>query len=202
VLHQAVRTQPSRLAALTASALAAIAIAAPAAAFAGKKDDGGVRASYFPLPPGGVSDPGLGPQPGKSVTATLSADGQTAVPPSGAPAAVVRVMNAANRITTKPYRWGGGHRRFADSAYDCSGAVSFALRGAGLVPSPLDSRALMRWGQPGLGAWITVFASGRHAFMVVAGLRFDTSGPGGRGPRWRPLPRSAAGFTARHFAGL
>jgi cell wall-associated NlpC family hydrolase len=194
--------QPSSLGALAASALAALAIAGAPAAQASSNGNGGARASYFPLPSGGIPDPSLGPQPGKSVTATIGQDGQTAVPPAGAPAAVVRVMKAANRITTKPYRWGGGHRRFVDSAYDCSGAVSFALRGAGLVVSPLDSSSLMRWGVPGLGAWITVFASRRHTFMVVAGLRFDTSGPGSRGPRWRTVPRSATGFTARHFAGL
>jgi cell wall-associated NlpC family hydrolase len=115
---------------------------------------------------------------------------------------VTQAIQAANRIAGKPYRWGGGHKRFVDSAYDCSGAVSFALHGAGLVLSPLDSHAFMRWGQAGPGGWITVYASGKHAFVVVAGLRFDTSGPGTRGPRWRPTPRSVGGFTMRHFPGL
>jgi cell wall-associated NlpC family hydrolase len=195
------RRQRRSLAALALSAVAAFAIAGSPAALA-DTGDGGVDAQYFPLPSGGIPDPNLGPQPGKSVTATIGQDGQTAIPPAGAPAAVARVIRAANRITAKPYRWGGGHRRFNDSAYDCSGAVSFALRGAGLVPSPLDSNAFMRWGLSGTGAWITVYASRRHAYMVIAGLRFDTSGPGNRGPRWRPTPRPATGFTARHFVGL
>jgi hypothetical protein len=185
-------------AALGAALAAILACAAPTAATAA--DDGGAEASYFPLRPG-APDPGVGPQPGKAV-GTISRNGLTAVAPPEAPAAVVQTIRAANRITGKPYRWGGGHRRFVDSAYDCSGAVSFALRGAGLVATPLDSRAFMRWGEIGAGTWITVYAHRGHAFLVVAGLRFDTSGPGARGPRWRTTARSAAGFTARHFPGL
>jgi hypothetical protein len=189
---------PRNTAKSLAAALCAVAlIAAPAA----QGDDGGASASYFPLPPGGVPDPNLGPQPGKTV-ATVAADGRTAIAPEGAPLAVKAAIRAANRIAGRPYRWGGGHRRFQDSAYDCSGAVSFALHGAGLVPTPLDSRAFMRWGDPGNGGWITVFASRRHAFVMIAGLRFDTSGPGGRGPRWRTTPRTIDGFSARHFPGL
>lgn len=166
---------------------------------AASSSEGGATASYFPLPPGGIADPGLGPQPGKAVTGS---DGLRAVAPAGAPAAVAQTIRAANRIAGRPYRWGGGHRRFADSAYDCSGAVSFALHGAGLVVSPLDSRALMSWGQAGPGDWITVYANGQHAFLAIAGLRFDTSGPGPKGPRWRSAPRSVSGFTVRHFPGL
>jgi hypothetical protein len=172
-----------------------------AAAPAHAEDDGGASASYFPLPPGGMPDPAVGPLPGKKV-ATVAADGRTAVAPPDAPLAVKAAIRAANRIAGRPYRWGGGHRRFTDSAYDCSGAVSFALHGAGLVPTPLDSRAFMRWGQPGLGGWITVFANRRHAFVMIAGLRFDTSGPGARGPRWRPAARPVDGFTTRHAPGL
>jgi hypothetical protein len=149
-----------------------------------------------------MPDPGIGAQPGSATTATLASDGRSAIAPLGTPAAVVRAIRSANRITSRPYRWGGGHSRFADSGYDCSGAVSFALHGAGLVTEPLDSRALMRWGVAGPGSWITVYASRRHAFAVIAGLRFDTSGPGERGPRWRPAPRTLAGFSARHFPGL
>jgi hypothetical protein len=173
-------------------------IAAPVARADG---DGGVSAHYFPLPPGGIPDPAVGPQPGKTI-ATVSPDGRSAVAPAGAPPAVKAAVRAANRIAGRPYRWGGGHRRFTDSAYDCSGAVSFALHGAGIVLSPLDSRAFMRWGDPGLGGWITVYANRRHAFAMIAGLRFDTSGPGGKGPRWRTAPRPVNGFVARHFPGL
>ena len=190
----------TKLATPLGAALAAMAIAAPAAL--ADSGDGGVGAMYFPLPTGGLPQPDLGPQPGKTITATISADGRSALPPPGAPAAVAHAVQAANRIAGKPYRWGGGHRRFSDSAYDCSGAVSFALHGAGLVASPLDSTSFMRWGQIGPGSWITVYASRRHAFVVIAGLRFDTSGPGRPGPRWRPGSRTEAGFTPRHFPGL
>jgi hypothetical protein len=184
---------------LALSTAIAVALGAFPPATLGATGDGGARVSYFPLPGGGLPDPDIGPQPGKAVP---SADGLHAVPPLGAPPAVGRAVRAANRIAGRPYRWGGGHRRFNDFGYDCSGAVSFALRGAGLVVSPLDSRALMRWGQPGAGSWITVYASPRHAFVVIAGLRFDTSGPGQKGPRWRTAPRTVVGFTARHFPGL
>ena len=186
-----------RAAAALGAVLAALAPAPAAAA-----EDGGAGAYYFPLPGGKMRDPNLGPDPGRTVTATLSRDGLRAIAPKSAPAAVAQTIRAANQIAGKPYRWGGGHRRFVDSAYDCSGAVSYALRGAGLVTTPLDSRAFMRWGQAGPGAWITVYAHGGHAFLIVAGLRFDTSGPGRKGPRWRPVGRSVAGFSARHFPGL
>jgi cell wall-associated NlpC family hydrolase len=192
------RRAGSRFAASISSVLAAAAVlAAPAA----QADSGGAGAMYFPLPPGDLSPPELAP-PGKTITGTVGADGRTAVAPAGAPVAVGRAIRAANRIAGRPYRWGGGHRRFDDSAYDCSGAVSFALHGARLVLSPLDSTAFMRWGAAGTGSWITVYANRRHAFVVIAGLRFDTSGPGAKGPRWRPSPRPVTGFSARHFPGL
>jgi hypothetical protein len=122
--------------------------------------------------------------------------------PRGAPRAVRRVIRAANRLRRKPYRYGGGHHSFRDSAYDCSGAVSYALHAARLLAAPLDSRGLGRWGATGPGRWITVYANRGHAFMVVAGLRFDTSGRGQRGPRWRLEGRSTARFRARHPTGL
>jgi hypothetical protein len=98
--------------------------------------------------------------------------------------------------------WGGGHRGFESRGYDCSGAVSYALHGGALLRSPLDSRDLERWGRGGRGHWVTVYANGGHAWMVVAGLRFDTSGPGERGPRWRRQRRSTGPFVARHPLGL
>jgi cell wall-associated NlpC family hydrolase len=134
--------------------------------------------------------------------ATLAADGRTAIAPPGAPAQVADAIAAANRITRKPYRYGGGHGRFRDSGYDCSGAISFAMHGAGLLASPLDSTGFMSWGRRGRGDWITVYANGGHAYAIIAGLRFDTSGRGERGPRWRPEPRAPRRFVARHPAGL
>ena len=140
----------------------------------------------------------LPPAPIPGAVARLSSDGRTAIPPAGAPLAVQQAIYAANRITRKPYRYGGGHRSFRDRAYDCSGSVSFALHGGGLLLSPLDSRAFMRWGVPGPGQWITVYTNPGHAYVVIAGLRFDTSGPGKRGPRWRVGARSSRSFQARH----
>jgi peptidoglycan hydrolase-like protein with peptidoglycan-binding domain len=116
-------------------------------------------------------------------SATLAPDGRTAVAPAGAPPTVVAAIEAANRITDRPYRYGGGHASVEDSGYDCSGAVSYALIGAGLLDAPLPSSNLMSYGEPGSGQWITVYAHGRHAFVVIAGLRFDTSGRGEKGPR-------------------
>ena len=121
--------------------------------------------------------------------------------PASAPQAVKDVIAAANAIATTPYVWGGGHGSFESSGYDCSGAVSYALHGGGLLESPLDSTGLTTWGEPGPGRWITVYGNSGHAWMVVAGLAFDTSG--GAGPRWHAdWPNSPEGFIARHPAGL
>jgi hypothetical protein len=134
--------------------------------------------------------------------ATLAADGRTAVPPAAAPEPVKQAILAANRITRKPYLWGGGHRAFRSRGYDCSGAVSYALHGAGILDSPLDSRDFMRWGRKGAGAWITVYSKRSHAYVVIAGLRFDTSGPGESGPRWRVDTRPSRSFKVRHPLGF
>jgi cell wall-associated NlpC family hydrolase len=141
--------------------------------------------------------------PAPGAKARLSSDGRTAVAPAGAPPEVQEVIDAANEITDTPYRYGGGHGRgFNDSAFDCSGAVSHALHGAGLVTVPLDSTDFESWGSRGRGQWITVYANSGHAYLVVAGLRFDTSGSGEKGPRWRPQFRSSRGYVSRHPAGL
>ena len=109
-------------------------------------------------------------------------------------------IEAANSIATTPYIWGGGHGSFESSGYDCSGAVSFALNGGGFLSSPLDSTGLETWGEPGPGQWITVYANAGHAWMIIAGLAFDTVG--GAGPRWHPSPvDSTEGFIARHPPG-
>ena len=106
-----------------------------------------------------------------SGTAQLQPDG-TALAPASAPRRVRKAINAGNRIHTRPYIWGGGHRRFKSKGYDCSGAVSYLLHAAGLLRSPLSSGPLMIWGAPGIGSWITVYANKSHAWMTVAGLRF------------------------------
>jgi cell wall-associated NlpC family hydrolase len=123
-------------------------------------------------------------------------------PPPGAPAAVAQVIAAGNAIATLPYVWGGGHGSFHASGYDCSGSVSYALAAAGLLSSPLDSTGFESWGEPGPGKWITVYANAGHAFMVVAGWRFDTVALSEGGTRWSQSMTSTAGFVARHPAGL
>jgi cell wall-associated NlpC family hydrolase len=124
-----------------------------------------------------------------------------AMAPFDAPPVISDVIGAANQIAKTPYRWGGGHGAWRDKGYDCSGSVSFALAAAGLVDSPLTSGLFMRWGAPGPGRWITIYANEGHAFMTVAGLRFDTSGLRA-GTRWQKAPRSTAGFVRRHPPGL
>jgi hypothetical protein len=125
------------------------------------------------------------------------------VPPKSAPARVKRVIAAANKIRTKPYVWGGGHARWWDRGYDCSGAVSFALHGGKFLESPLPSGPMMKWAEEGEGRWITVYANGGHAYAVIAGFRWDTSGDGAgeTGPRWHEDLRDNVGFVARHPAG-
>jgi peptidoglycan hydrolase CwlO-like protein len=134
--------------------------------------------------------------------ATVDSDGD-AIPPANAPLAVRAAIEAANQINDLPYIWGGGHGSFTSSGYDCSGAVSFMLHGGGWLSSPLDSTGLMVWGESGGGNWITVFAHSGHTWAYVAGLRWDTGGPGGgNGPRWSTVMRSdASSFVARHPAG-
>ncbi|HET8955629.1 MAG TPA: hypothetical protein VFN18_08215 [Solirubrobacterales bacterium] len=127
-----------------------------------------------------------------------------AVPPADAPPAVKKVIAAANKIRTKPYIYGGGHGRWWDAGYDCSGAVSFALHGGSLIDTPMPSGSLAGWGSAGRGRWITVYANGGHAYAIIAGLRWDTAGTtNGTGPRWHKSLRAQASgpFTARHPTG-
>ena len=143
--------------------------------------------------------------------ARINPDG-TATAPQGAPAIVQRVVAAANQIIDKPYIYAGGHASWNAPGYDCSGSVSFALHGAGLLSSPEDSTGLESWGSPGPGKWITVYADAEHTFVVVAGRAFDTADfggpdiPGGTGPRWRTNPTGnladGGDYVVRHPAGL
>jgi cell wall-associated NlpC family hydrolase len=134
--------------------------------------------------------------------ARLSADGRTAIAPDNAPQQVKDAVAAANQITDKPYKYGGGHGSWNDTGYDCSGSVSYALHGAGLLDKPMDSSELESFGQSGTGQWITIYANSGHAFVVIAGLRFDTSGAGEDGPRWRTDSTSTSGYVVRHPTGL
>jgi hypothetical protein len=175
----------------------------PAAALA--QSTGG--AEYVPPPPENMVAPGA--------KATLLPDG-TAAAPADAPEAVKQAIWAANKLQDKPYKYGGGHAKIEDTGYDCSGTVSYALIAAGLLKSPLPSGPFMSWGEPGRGQWITVYSHSGHAYMVIAGLRLDTSAYATRtarlrnvarsaferGPRWRPTSRPSRGFRARHPLGL
>jgi hypothetical protein len=163
---------------------------------------------------GGATAPGsvpqTTPQPEQNATmgvATLNSDG-SATAPVDAPRQVRKAINAANKIRFKPYQWGGGHRSWKSKGYDCSGAVSYVLHAAGVLKRPMASGPLASsWGSAGVGQWITVYANRSHAYMVIAGLRFDTSAVGeslrqGSGPRWRSTARSAGGYRARFYPSL
>jgi peptidoglycan hydrolase-like protein with peptidoglycan-binding domain len=133
--------------------------------------------------------------------AYIGSDG-LAVAPASAPEEVKAIIAAGNEIATKPYKYGGGHGRFRDSGYDCSGSVSYVLHAAGLLDRPMDSTDLMSWGERGRGSWITVRTNPGHAYLIVAGLRFDTSARKQTGNRWTDVMRSARGFRGRHPEGF
>ncbi|HEU0024680.1 MAG TPA: peptidoglycan-binding domain-containing protein [Thermoleophilaceae bacterium] len=141
-----------------------------------------------------------GPPPTRG-SASLTRAG-LALPPASAPPAVAAVIAAANEIAHKPYRYGGGHGRWKDRGYDCSGSISYALNAGGLLRTPLASTGFMRFGRRGKGRWITTYANRAHAYMVVAGLRFDTSARRRSGSRWTAARRSGRSYVKRHPAGL
>jgi hypothetical protein len=188
-----------RLAVAGITTLCTLALAVPAAAQTGGSG-----------PPGSTTTPTTTPAPapvGPPGKATIRKDG-TAVAPADAPSQIQAAIAAANAIHTLPYVWGGGHRTFFDSGYDCSGAVSYVLHAAGLLASPMTSGSLASsWGVPGKGRWITVYGNASHAYMIIAGKRFDTSSGGdrwnqGTGPRWRKKKRKPLGFTGKYSPGF
>jgi cell wall-associated NlpC family hydrolase len=197
---------------LTAIALAVAALASPSAALGAGgglaptngAEDGTQATPTTPTP----ASTECAPTVGGISTATCAPVKKArlvrgaAVPPRRAPEAVKAAISAANRIRTRPYIWGGGHARWWMAGYDCSGAVGFALHGAGLIEASMDSGEMMHWGVPGKGRWITVYANPGHAFAVIDGLRWDTAGDAhGTGPRWHRNMVSTAGFVARHPLG-
>jgi hypothetical protein len=192
-MKSASRLQPNLRAALFCACLGLLAVAGSAWA-----DDGGGAAAGS----GGTAFVPPPPPPEKA----MIVNGQ-AVAPASAPARIKRVITAANRIVGKPYRYGGGHRAFSsklDKGYDCSGSVSYALYGGRFLRSPLPSGALMDWGRTGPGSWLTVYANSGHAYMYVAGLRFDTSlrdDSSATGPAWSKKLRKNASYTPRHPRG-
>src|SRR4051795_3192293 len=144
-----------------------------------------------------------------------------AIAPTDAPPEVKAIIEAGNKIATMPYIYGGGHNaKFSGRGYDCSGSVSYALHGGGLLDAPLDSSSFMKWGDKGEGSWITIYTNPGHAYMVVAGLRFDTSmrtpiagaarkrahrthrSSSTSSSRWSTSMRSADGYKVRHPVGF
>jgi cell wall-associated NlpC family hydrolase len=183
-----------KLSAALGLAIVAALIALPSSALAASS--GGVG-------PGGSGTVG-GPTPGLTTPGPKAKlKNGYAIPPANAPRQVVRAIEAANQIVkNKPYCMGGGHARRRDSCYDCSGSVSYALTGAGLLDYSMPSGDFMRWEKAGKGRWITVYANGGHAFAVIAGLRLDTSMTAGDGPGWSAQMRSGSGYAVRHPAGF
>jgi cell wall-associated NlpC family hydrolase len=157
------------------------------------KDYASGGAAYVAPPPPQKVVPGA--------KATITPDG-FAVPPATAPEAVKDVITAGNAIAKTPYKWGGGHANWDDTGYDCSGSVSYALHGAGLLDTALVSGDFAHWGASGTGTWITLYANASHVYMVVAGLRFDTSARSRTGSRWTSEMRSSDGFAVTHPKGL
>jgi len=147
------------------------------------------------------------PRPTVPGTAAEIIDG-LAYAPADAPLQVQEAIWAGDRIRFKPYIYGGGHGKWNDAGYDCSGSVSYVLHAAGLLQTSMDSSEFETWGRHGLGQWVTVYTNPAHAFIEIAGIRLDTSAeqdpnpPSGTGPRWRPVMTSTAGFMARHPVGL
>jgi cell wall-associated NlpC family hydrolase len=143
-----------------------------------------------------------GPTDDAAISGAEVLENGIALPPIEAPEPVKQIIQAGNQIARAPYLWGGGHGRWLDTGYDCSGSISFALASAGLLGGPLDSSRLMGWGKPGKGRWVTIYSNPGHVYMVVAGVRFDTTGRRSSGSRWQAAMRSGGGFVARHPAGL
>jgi hypothetical protein len=192
------RSLKRRLAVAGTTTVCALAVAVPAAAqTGGSAPPGSTTTTTTTTPSAPVGPPGRG---------KVRKNG-TAVAPADAPPAIQAAIAAGNAIRTYPYRWGGGHRSFYDTGYDCSGAVSYLLHAAGFLSSPMPSGPLASsWGTFGKGRWITVYANASHAYMVVAGMRFDTSAVGeklnqGSGPRWRRTKRKPLGYTAKFYPG-
>jgi hypothetical protein len=183
-----VRSHKLKATLVIAAALLSIAVMVPASASA-RCDTGGLTPAEIDI---------CTPTP----KARLLPNGML-IPPESAPPRVKAVINAANRIRSKPYVWGGGHARWWDRGYDCSGSVSYALHGGHFLESPLPSGPMENWAEEGEGRWITVYANGGHAYAVIAGYRWDTSGDNGgeTGPRWHEELRDNEGFIARHPAG-
>jgi len=202
---------------LVIPALALFALAGASSASAARVTGGGATpTTQTPVAPAATGGAGLAPAPAAPSTPQRPTVPGTrakiikgvAYAPAYAPIQVKKAIWAGNQIRLKPYAVGGGHGRWKDSAYDCSGSVSYLLHAAGLLKVSEDSGQMESWGKKGIGQWITVYTNPGHAFIEIAGIRMDTSREGdphpppGTGPRWRPLMTSTAGYIARHPAYL
>ena len=157
-----------------------------------------VQGASAPLPRGKAGQlRASSPTGDDAITTAEVLENGIALPPIESPEAVHQIIEAGNSIARTPYLWGGGHGKWLDKGYDCSGSVSYALASAGLLNGPLDSGRLMSWGKPGPGKWVTIYTNPTHVYMVVAGVRFDTSGTRVTGSRWqRRCAREAASSRA------
>jgi hypothetical protein len=186
----------------TAMIAAAAVLALPALAHAdgttGGIGTGSAPGSAAPAPPSNAARPTVAGTRTKLIKGVAYA-------PAAAPLRVKQLIWSVNTILGKPYVYGGGHGRFNDRGYDCSGLVSYAMHAAGLLKTPMSAPGFFRFGTYGPGRWITLWVRSGHVFAVVGGLRLDTTpypSRGVEGPRWRPQLRDTAAFTARHPAGL
>jgi peptidoglycan hydrolase-like protein with peptidoglycan-binding domain len=151
----------------------------------------------------GVQDaPTLTPPASALTQTTPGAPGETSTAGGEGEGVVARVIAAADEIATRPYVWGGGHGSFESVGYDCSGSVSYALHGGGLLSSPEDSTGLESYGEPGPGRYITIYANAEHAYMVIDGKRFDTVALQEDGSRWGGPGDDGGDFVERHPDGL
>lgn len=191
----------------TAPGAEPVAVAADSGATGGAED----QAAPAPAPEAGVdSAPAHEVAAERPVSDAGGDEGSSTGAPSssatssagGGEGAVGRVIAAGNEIATRPYVYGGGHGSFQSEGYDCSGSVSYALHGAGLINSPEDSSELESYGEAGPGKHITIYANSEHAYMVVDGKRFDTVALSEDGSRWSSSSGSDGGsFVERHPAG-
>ncbi len=150
--------------------------------------------AYFPH-----SSPAGGGGGGTSTAGGVGAPGASS---SSAEGVVARVIAAADEIATRPYVYGGGHGSFISYGYDCSGSVSYALHGGGLLAAPEDSTGLESYGEPGPGRYITIYANAEHAWMTIDGRRYDTVALAEDGSRWGGPSDDGGGFVERHPDGL
>ena len=195
-----------RARALTTSIIAVVLLLTPAAVAGAQAQAGGDGGGAQPNPAGNTGGRVYGEPDPASTPTTPGAVGKVvdgiAYAPAGAPEAVQQAIWAANRIVGRPYVYGGGHKSVRSDGYDCSGTVSYALHGGGLLKSPLDSSSFMKWGAAGPGEWITIYTNPGHVWMVVAGVRFDTVARGQTGSRWINGMADTSGYVARHPPGF